>query len=231
MVFVHKRRLLRNLQIHEVSSVDRGAGEHVNVVLMKRDSGPHLTQYYLDQVAKRQQRENPNMETAPLHNQIRKAAELRETGRISDYDAALVEQDLALKMFPNSPTLSHALNSLYNTEVGKRLQKANVSASYVDLQKRSAVGDGYEAVEKLGGGDLDSPGGGSNRPVADEPDSEHFGRVVQHMASRLGENHPAVRHLKLALADWHMKQKHGITKNFDEHWSKYLRAERAAGRT
>jgi hypothetical protein len=30
---------LTNLRIREISSVDRGAGEHVRVTLMKRDDG------------------------------------------------------------------------------------------------------------------------------------------------------------------------------------------------
>ena len=35
-----KVRLLRNLRINEVSAVDRGAGEGVKIVLMKRDDEP-----------------------------------------------------------------------------------------------------------------------------------------------------------------------------------------------
>jgi hypothetical protein len=45
-------RLLKELQIFDVSSVDRGAGEGVKVMLMKRDEGQEAT---MDVIQKAQQ--------------------------------------------------------------------------------------------------------------------------------------------------------------------------------
>jgi hypothetical protein len=178
--WARRPRYLKGLSISEISSVDRAANPGARV------SGPRLTEFYKQILRKREQQEQPDMQTAPVHVQIRKAQELRSSGRIDDYTAAQLEQDLALKMFPDSPSLSHALNKLYNTEIGKRLCKSNVSAAYTDLQKRCATGDGFDVVKRQQDSEhLNADDGEPDLP-SENPHAGALQHVVEQFQSRPG---------------------------------------------
>ena len=69
MVFVHKRRLLRNLHLTEVSTVDRGAGKGVSIALIKRDA-PVLTEFYKQILRKREQQQEPDMAPQSLREKV-----------------------------------------------------------------------------------------------------------------------------------------------------------------
>ena len=85
---IYKRRKakrLLNLRIDSVDSVDRGAGEGVNVVLMKRANTEEL-----------------NMREPSLSAIITKVEKMRADGQITQMTEGALHQHIALEMFPES---------------------------------------------------------------------------------------------------------------------------------
>jgi hypothetical protein len=130
-----KRRLLSNLDIEEVSSVDRGAGVGVRAVLLKRNHD--------------QEEFTPMDNEDMLAARIAKSTADRQEGRISHAELAAQHQVVARKMFPDAKNAGVALTKFYDSEIGKRaLQDANASF-HNDLHNAYRIGDGDLAVQKM----------------------------------------------------------------------------------
>src|SRR6266566_6019018 len=57
--------------------------------------------------------------------------------------------DIARKRFPESRTTAEAVHKWHGTAEGGEYLNAGLRADYERLQKSTALGDGYEAVEKM----------------------------------------------------------------------------------
>jgi hypothetical protein len=117
------RRLLRNLEINEVSSVDRGAGFGVKVLLLKRNGETERTEPMsaLEQVAKG----------------LSDVAMKRRTA----FEVAQDHQRLARED-------SMSLDQWYQTEIGKSALAGLAHTETVAKMTANACGDGYRAVQK-----------------------------------------------------------------------------------
>jgi hypothetical protein len=142
-----KRRILRDLRIEEVSSVDRGAGHNARVMLMKswdgvgtepgRDRGFVYTE------------QEESMESHSLMRVAKGLGQAVERG-LSGEAFAKLETQLAVEMYPDAPTSGHALAKLHASNVGKAAMHKAVQSNYERLQHMSACGDAW-TVQKRGG--------------------------------------------------------------------------------
>jgi hypothetical protein len=146
---------LRNLAINEVSSVDRGAAGNGNVaarvVMMKRDEvrpwdgvgtppGADRGYRYVKEDSSMREQHNLVNVAKGLGNAVEKG--------LDGESFAKMQIELASQMFPDEPTPYHALAKLLGTNVGMEMVAKAARSHYEQLQKRSACGDGYQAVLK-----------------------------------------------------------------------------------
>jgi hypothetical protein len=159
MGFVHygkyRARRIKNLRIDEVSSVDRGAGEGVNVLLLKRlgfgdrgfiyERAPETT---LEKV----------MENVSSVGVVKKLIGLVEKGECSDpIEFQKATEAAALAMFDREPNLGRALARFYDTAIGKEMLNAGVSLRTPAIQKqmreagltKRAQVDGADRFDKI----------------------------------------------------------------------------------
>jgi hypothetical protein len=120
-----RARLLTNLKIDEVSSVDRGAGEGVRVQLMKRDSSGDEVRKW-DGVGElagpggRGYRYVKEEKEMTLSDRIEKSHAAAVRGDITWHEAALDQQSRAMEMFPTAKTTGEAMTKYMQTALGKR---------------------------------------------------------------------------------------------------------------
>jgi len=112
----NKIRRLVNLTIHEVSSVDRGAGQGCHVLLTKRETEKHKPCGGLGAI-----------ETEEGRKQA-----------MSDFDTAIAEQRYAQKMFPNEKSVGAALAKWYATPQGKDVSRSFSQDIYQRQQLKAA---------------------------------------------------------------------------------------------
>jgi hypothetical protein len=166
---------IKNLTISSVDSVDKGAGKGVKVLLLKRD-GDESTNVSMVDIARAlgrlvlTQKRNAERRSNPMSNatnitvtdvikamkavmpgpsiaaKVDAVIKMIEDGRIDGFVAAQLEQRLADERYPGDRC---ALAKFQNDPDGMRLLNAAVKTSYVELQKRTALGDGYDAVMKM----------------------------------------------------------------------------------
>jgi hypothetical protein len=159
-----KRRVLRNIKVEEVSSVDRGAGHGVRVMLMKRDAprasevrpwdgtGLRVPDGQLgDRGFRYVQKEDTPMREYSEHSLVSVAKGLtRAVEKGLDGETfAKMQIELASQMWPNEPTPYHALAKLLETNIGKSMTAKATQANYERMQWQSKSGDGFEAVQKM----------------------------------------------------------------------------------
>jgi hypothetical protein len=102
-------RQIKNLRIEEVSSVDRGAGKGVRVLLMKRATERN-DEMNIEQVQKI---------LGPVHLSKR-AHTLVSNGQISEVKFAEMQQEIALQMFgAESRSVGEALNKYFSCAAGQ----------------------------------------------------------------------------------------------------------------
>jgi hypothetical protein len=149
-----RRRVLRNLAIDEVSSVDRGAGHGVRVMLMKRDATPSATAVRKwDGIGTapgadrgfRYVKEEPDM---TMQERIAKSHTAAVRGEISFTQAALEQQQRALEMFPLAKSVGQALHQYGETAIGKRDIQALKDLQFLKSQWDGRLGNGAQAVMK-----------------------------------------------------------------------------------
>jgi hypothetical protein len=153
-----RARVLRNLHVDEVSSVDRGAGKGVRVLLTKRASEPVSKVWdgigelgyrgftYTDRV------EKGHSQMTALE-QIAKTIDGRMSGEMSDADVGREHQRMAMNMFPDAPSLGRALNEFYKTAIGQQALCSAQAMRHFEVQKNAAVGDAWEVLRKREGDD------------------------------------------------------------------------------
>jgi hypothetical protein len=141
----HRARMLRNIKIDEVSSVDSGAGRGVRVMLTKRDAPPRATEVrkwdgvgqlgdrgfrYIDSVEK-----GDNQMTQL--QQISKALDARAHGELSDFDLARLHQAMAVSAFPTARSVGEALQKWYGTVEPNR--RSTATSTSIVTSYRSAT--------------------------------------------------------------------------------------------
>jgi hypothetical protein len=125
-------KLLRDMKIAEVSSVDRAANPGARVVLMKRDTS-----------------EKGNG-TMTMQDQIAKSLGQAATGEITFAKAASEQMDRALSMFPQSKSAGAAMAEYLKTETGRRDVQNLKDLEFLRSQWDNRIGDGATAVLKHG---------------------------------------------------------------------------------
>jgi hypothetical protein len=178
----YKHRVLRNIKVDEVSSVDRGAGHGVRVMLTKGD--PVRKWDGKGQLGDRGYRYVENVEKGNNQmsqlQQIGKALEARARGEVSDIDLAKQHQALAVDAFPQCRSIGEALAKWYGTAPGQAaLTGAQHYKSY-ELQKRSQCGDAWDVQMRKGD---PGPSGPKEHATSDpdgveEPYSKKHARLV-----------------------------------------------------
>ena len=116
-------RRLKNLQIDEVSVVDRGAGRGVDVLLMKRASAEQERETNMQNIFKGG--------AVSYMNVAKRAVEAAAAGEISEHAFGKVQRDLAASMFPLAKSEGAALAAFFETSVGKATlaQRPRISAA------------------------------------------------------------------------------------------------------
>src|SRR5262249_35570360 len=99
-----------NLRIDEVSTVDRGAGRGVRVVLAKRDSEAEGSMTVVESFLK----SAPGIGTMTVAKKLHEDA---ASGKISEYRFAELQQQMASGLFPNDPP-GIALSKFFATPAG-----------------------------------------------------------------------------------------------------------------
>jgi hypothetical protein len=151
-----KRRVLRNIKVEEVSSVDRGAGHGVRVMLMKRDSGAPVSKVW-DGVGTEPGYDRgfyytKGQTTMPtMQERIAKSHHAAVTGQISFAKAAGEQMDRALEMFPTAKSPGEAMAKYLDTAIGKRDVQNLKDLQFLKSQWDNRIGDGATAVLKHGG--------------------------------------------------------------------------------
>jgi hypothetical protein len=145
-------KVLTNLKINEVSSVDSGAGRGVRVLLTKRDSSG-------DEVRKwngrgelagpggrgfRYVKGDDDMPNT-LSDRIQKSHAAAVQGHITWGEAAQEQMERALEQFPNAKTPGEALDLYMQTEVGKRDINNLHKLQFTKQQWETRLGDGVQA--------------------------------------------------------------------------------------
>jgi hypothetical protein len=87
----------------------------------------------------------------------------------ANQDYALDEQRHAMKMFPESKSVGEALAKWYATDSGRKVASAYSQSFYEDMQKRGALGNGHDAVEKASPKRVTNPSHGAAQEVEAEP--------------------------------------------------------------
>ena len=144
-------KVLHNLKIDEVSSVDRGAGEGVRVVLMKRDTaGDPIRKWdgrgQLGYRGFRYVKGDTDMPT--LQERIAKSHTAAVRGEISFTKAALEQQQRAMDMFPQARSLGEALRLYEQTAIGKKDIHTLKDLQFLKQQWDTRLGNGAHAVLK-----------------------------------------------------------------------------------
>lgn len=105
--------ILRNLRIDEVSSVDRGAGEGVKIVLMKRDTSPRQRPYLFNAIMALRKANEPRGDTDEQRTNT-----IDDDKKLSD---RLKEAVAAMVAVRPSLNPAHAAKWLLHTEHGRSL--------------------------------------------------------------------------------------------------------------
>jgi hypothetical protein len=141
-----RARLLTNLKINEVSSVDRGAGEGVRVQLMKRDSSGDEVRKW-DGVGElagpggRGYRYVKEEKEMTLSDRIEKSHSAAIQGHITWAEAAQEQTDRALQAFPTARSAGEAMTKYMATEVGKRDVNNLHKLQHIKQQWDTRLGD------------------------------------------------------------------------------------------
>jgi len=117
-----RARYLSELEIREVSSVDRAANPGARVLLLKSDNPRKESQMSLQQI-------------------IRKSFELRARNKLDKFTLAKLHRDRATE-------LGMTLAKYYDTAEGRQAQTDAVSAEHYEQVVSSSNGDGYARVTK-----------------------------------------------------------------------------------
>jgi hypothetical protein len=145
-------RVLRNMRIDEISSVDRGAGHGVRVMLTKRDGDATRPWDGVGKLGDRGfryvQKEDSSMRE---HNLVSVAKGLGNAVAkgLDGESFAKLQTQLAVEMYPDAPTPGHALAKLMSSNVGKDMIAKAARTHYERLQLSSRCGDA-DLVQKLG---------------------------------------------------------------------------------
>jgi hypothetical protein len=203
-----RRRLLTNLRIDEVSSVDRGAGKGVRVMLLKRHGdetrewdgrGPPLGNRGYRFV--KGESDMPNT----LSERVAKSHSAALRGEITFAEAASDQMDRAVEMFPHAKSPGEAMQKYMQTAIGKADVNNLHRAQHIKQQWDTRVGDAVAPGAILKGKSpkthLDDGSGGA---VEDEPASaegleEPWDKRVKNLMDKHGwSQDQAISHLHRA---------------------------------
>jgi hypothetical protein len=130
-------RQLKNLVIDEVSSVDRGAGKGVHVLLRKQQQ----TEEPMDNILKAISDVLP----VPFETKVARVLKMKAEGVVTEFDGAHLDQFLAAQYRPGD---RQALSKLYADY--PELCNSAVRKAYADGQLAAAAGNA-EIIEKSKG--------------------------------------------------------------------------------
>jgi hypothetical protein len=148
---------LRNIKIDEISSVRKGSARGAFVLLRKQQEDNPMNTIAMSQVREL---------LGPAHL-ARAAFEKVSKGEMSEFEYGLFQQDLAKRMFPEAPTVGHALSQLFNTEIGQSMlapRRAQSASENAELMKREGLFEksDVDAVPDVGGARREGVGAGSD---------------------------------------------------------------------
>jgi hypothetical protein len=205
--YSHRARVLRNLSISEVSSVDAGAGHGVRVKLLKRDSSTPVSKVW-DGIGTEPGYDRgffytKGQSTMPtMQEKIAKSHHAAVTGQISFAKAASEQMDRALEMFPTAKSRGEAMAKYLGTEVGRRDVQNLKDLEFLKSQWDNRIGDGATAVLKHGGDGfpevhLDASQSGAVDSDQDDGEREEpWDKRVQALMDKLGcTKDQAISHL------------------------------------
>lgn len=136
-------RILRNLKIHEVSSVDKGAGRGVKVMLMKRDEDPVLDVRGIIKTKTKQERDMTPEQIAELVKSAVTTATASFTVELAKRDAEI----LLMKMSPDEQAHCKGMDdagkkafmAMKPEDRAAKMKKADDPAAILDAKIAKAV--------------------------------------------------------------------------------------------
>jgi hypothetical protein len=128
---------IKDLEIQEISSVRKGSSPGARVLLLKS-------------AANEANERNEAMSESGLGvvSVAKRSAQALDNGEISQETYAKLQQRIAQEMFPGD-SMGVALGKFFATPHGAEMLNRGLKKNYEDIQKRTALGDGYDAVIKM----------------------------------------------------------------------------------
>jgi hypothetical protein len=111
---------IKHLKIDSVDSVDRGAGEGVRVLLMKRDTSGNETGNNMSTILKSL--------SGGVHAAVERTVDLAKRNILNEHQVAEVQRAVAVAMFPTESSEGRSLAKLFATPIGMDLLAASAVA-------------------------------------------------------------------------------------------------------
>jgi hypothetical protein len=178
-------RVLRNLTIDEVSSVNAGAGVGVKVVMLKADSKPEPR---VTEFRNTTEDEMQTQVTDTAQATIAKSLSAVATKRMTPVEAIQVHKRLAMEQFGGvAKSEADALNRWYQTSDGKTALHGLVHIESVRAQTANACGDAYSVIEKANSDSDDDLASGAPDLPAKDGQNPYLAALHQMAADHIAE--------------------------------------------